>query len=675
MAKPKDPFTPKLSEADTATLTRRLVDAIRIGQSARTKVMEDGGQLDFSYSLYEQQPQMGISRLERPSGGADLTSPIGTQMVDTLTAIACKTVFVDPFWIVEGIGKDAKKAPAVEEFLHWRFEEMRGQAAIVRAISQAFIEEGAVVEACEDAQDIHRTKTVKAKIQRGDDGLMLLDGKTGKPMPQYGDDGEPVPAEDEDGAATDDFVECAHKFTETKRRGASLRLHSLKDFMFLPGHATDPRDVWGRAVRFWMALDDLRQAEEYGTYSNIGKLGTAAERQQRTEHDRNGTNVDVDTASDKAEKELWRVQFYANLTGKMCFYVATVSVEHECIIRLREDWIGRWRTVYLNPYPRNNSVYGYSLILHKLLTTIEGHTAWRNMNCDRGMLKANTPMMRLNGSLWEPSIQPIGPGETITVGDMREVAPMPYEDVSQHAFTREREFYEEAARIVGVSDILASVNPKVQRTLGENEMVTEQSFTRSENPIRNIQEAFEDLGELIHVIEVEALKDVEDGMAPPASIAQNVRFKTPTPDDQSAEDDAAFAFTADMLAGRFRFKPRGSVETADPNRRINNWVNSVRIGEQLAKTNPLFAAKWTSPQVGDALLQQYVDMTKPRDKQAFLAPLPPPPMPMLPGGMPGPPAGAGAPVAPGGPGAPPSFGGEQLLQQLTASLPAQGGVQ
>src|SRR5205085_7395542 len=107
---------------------------------------------------------------------------------------------------------------------------------------------------------------------------------------------------------SEEFTEVAHHYTDTLRRGASLRLHSLKDFLFLPGHAKDRRDVWGQAVRFWMPLDELREAEKYGTYKDIDTLGTHNERQPRAEHDRNGQNVDVDSASDKVEKELWRVQ-------------------------------------------------------------------------------------------------------------------------------------------------------------------------------------------------------------------------------------------------------------------------------------------------------------------------------------------------------------------------------
>lgn len=681
MPKRANPFDIKLSEDAKNTLTRRLCDAVRYGLDARTKLIEDGGALDFAYSLYEQQPQRGISRDTNRYGGADLCSPIGTQMVDTLTEITGKTIFVDPFWIVEGIGKDAAKAPTVEEMTHWRFEEMRGQQVAGQAVQQSFIEEGAIIEVCEDALEIRQCKTVKAGLLRAEDETVVLDGKTGLPMHQTDDSGEPVAAEvDTQGAPLEEFVEVKYHYTETLRRGATLRLHSLKDFLFLPGHARDRRDVWGHAWRFWQALDEIEIAKVHKTYDAdaVALLGTHHERDTRTEQDRTGTDVQVDHGSDKVEKELWRIQFYADLGQGMSFYIATISLQHECLLSVRYDWLGRFRTVYLNPYPRPYSVYGYSMILHKLLTTIEGHTAWRNMNADRSLLNANKPILRLHGSMWDPLTQPMGAGEVLDVGNPNDITTMPFDDVSQHSFQREREFYEEGARIIGISDILASVNPKVSRTLGENEMVTEQSFTRTEGPIRRIQEAFEELGELIHAIEVKTLEEMEGGLAAPSHVAQSVRLRAP--DNAEPGDDAAFAFTHDMVSGRFRFKPRGSVETADPNRRVNNFVNTIKVMQMAVATFPALQPRYASPQVADAINQQIVDVLKLRDKQAFLAPLPPAmPAPMMPG-MPGQPPMPGQPALPPGQppemgtGQPPQFGGSELLAQLASALP-QGGVQ
>jgi hypothetical protein len=674
MAKRTNPYDVTLSPDAKQTLERRLCDAVRYGLDARSKIIDDGGALDFAYSLYEQQPQRGVSRDTNRYGGADLTSPIGTQMVDTLTAIAGKTIFVEPFWIAEGIGKDAAKAPAVEEMIHWRFEEMRGQQTTAEGIRQSYIEEGAVLEVCEDALEVRLCDVVKARVKRADDETMVIDGKTGKPLPEMDEAGDPVPAEtDEATGELEDHVEVKYHYTETIRRGATLRLHSLKDFLFLPGHARDRRDVWGHAWRFWQALDEIEIAALHKVYDPeaVESLGTHNERDTRTEQDRTGTDVQVDHGSDKVEKELWRVQLYADLGQGMSFYIVTLSLQHERILSVRYDWLGRFRTVYLNPYPRPYSVYGYSVILHKLLTTIEGHTAWRNMNADRSLLNANKPILRLHGSMWDPLTQPFGAGEVLDVGDPRDISTMPFDDVTQHSFQREREFYEEAARIIGVSDILASVNPKVSRTLGENEMVTEQSFTRTEDPIRNIQEALEDVGELIHAIEVKTLEEMEGGMEVPSSVGQNVQLRAP--DNSTPGDDAVFAFTPDMVKGRFRFKPRGSTETADPNRRVNNFVNSVKVMQMLLQTFPALQQRYASPQVADAMNQQLVDILKIRDKQAFLAPLLPPmpplgmPMPGHPAMPPGPPQmGQGMP--------PPQFGGSELVSQLAAALP-MGGVQ
>lgn len=683
MAKQKDPFSVKLSAEDEQALTRRLCDAIRVGLEGRTTVIQDGGFLDFAYSLYEQQPQMGISRTPR-QGAADLTSPIGTQMVDTLTSMTVKAMFDDePFLIAEGIGPDAGKQAAVEEFMQWRIEEMRGQATARAAIQQSYIEEGAVLEVCEDAQEVNQVEVIKAKIARDELGAMLLDGKTGKPMAMRDEGGEPVEADD-----LEEYVEVRRQYTEVIRRGASLRTHSLKDFLFLPGHARDRRDVWGMAVRFWMPLSEVTERADHGQYDQkkVDLLGNAHEREQRAEHDRQGLTVEVDHGSDKVEKELWRLQFYANLDGKgLCFYIATISLQHECILRLQHDWIGRFRFGYLNPYPRPHSVYGHSLILHKLLTTIEGHTAWRNMNADRGMLKANAPLKKLNGALWEPEIQPFAPGGVIIVGSMDEVMPFEFEDVSQHAFAREREFYEEAARIAGINDILASVNPKVQRTLGENEMVTQQSFTRAEDPVRNIQETFEDIGELIHAIEVKTLKEMEErgeSIDLPGRVNESLQRKM-QPDPLRPGDDAAFVFSADMVDGRMRFKPRGSLGSADPNRRLNNLVNGLKTMGMAKQMFPALAVRYDSPPVADAVNQMLVDVLEIRDKAPFLAPLPPPmpPQGMLPPGMPpgGPQPGAGIP--PGGPGMPPAMGpggppafGDAMIEQMLATLP-QGAAQ
>lgn len=688
MAKSKrSPFDVKLSDDAERELTTRLCEAIRQAVIGRGDVIQENGRIDYWYSLYEQAPQHGISRDTPRFGGADLTSPIGTQMVDALAARMTKTVFVEPFWIVEGSGDDQKKAAAVEEFDHWRFEDMRGQSIVASALRQSLIEEGSVIEVCEDCVPVQRTETVKAAIARAQDGTALLDPDTGKPMAAGGEDGEPLEAED----PTEEHVEIKRTVTDYLRRGASLRTHSMKDFLFLPGHARNSRDVWGHAWRFWMTLGDLRRAEKRGDVTNIDMLGTSNERDQKAEDDRMGMSVAVDAGSDAVQLELWRVQFYGDLGKGYGCYLVDISEKHSTILSIRADWLNKWRCVYFNPYPRTYSVYGYSLIGGKLDTTIQEHTAWRNMNADRGTLKANAPLKRLHGSQWDPRLQPFGAGEVIDVGDMKEVQPFEFEDVTPQAMDKERACIEDGTRIVGLTDIVLGLNPHVTRTKGENEMVTEQSFVRIDDPIRNVQESLEELGELVHAIEVRAMQDAEEeqaeknagavmGLPAPASVAQSVELRM--------EGDFRGRFTSQMLTGNFRWKPRGSTESADPVRRINAFTNALGLMAELGKVNPALAQRFMSPEMGEALMQWFVDTTKPRDKKPFLMPMP---QPMLPPGMPGGmPMPGGAPMPGGQPGMPPgmpqmppgamghgggapSFG-DNVLQQVLSQMP-HGGAQ
>ncbi len=659
----KDPFDVKLSEDQEREVTDTLVNAIRDAKNARAQAMQEGGWIDFFYSLYEQQSQKGISRDRPRYGGADLTSPIGTENVDSLAARAIKTMFTAPFWIVEGVGKSAKQAPVVEEFMQMRQEQIRLQTTAKKVCTSAFVEYGSVIEVCEDTERIVKREQVKAKVATDALGNMVLDGKTGKPIPQYDEQGAPIPTESDE----EPFVEVMRTWTDYKARGAYVRRRGMKDFVFLPSHAEDMREVWGHANRFFLTLGTIKRGAEDGEYKkkNVDLLGGhSQEREQRTEHDRAGVTVEVNHGSDYVEKELWRVQFWADLGKGYTFYTAIVSEIHDCILSLKYDWLQRFRTVYVNPYPCPYSVYGYSMIGTKLLTTIEEHTARRNQNADRGTLKANAPLKRLHNAHWDPAAQPFGAGEVIDVGDMNEVQPFEFEDVSPQAMQAEQQPVVDAQRIIGLNDIAIGQQSRTSRTLGENQMATQQSFVRTDDPIGNIQEAFEEVGELIHAIEVQALKAQEGpGMDASQAVTQTIQYR----------GDPSFqgTFTAQMLDGQFTFKPRGSVEDADPNRRQQNMVNGLAVLSKWAQLNPEIARRMQSPPFADALMQMWVTEFKPRDRQAFLAPLPPPPMPM---GMPGMgPEGMPPGAPPGAPGAAPeggpSFGGEQVLQQLLAKLP------
>ena len=656
--KPKtSPLDVQLSEEQRAELTRRLVDEIRVGMRARTPHLQDYGYLDFAWSLYEQQSQKGISRDAPRYGSADLTSPIGTENVDALASRAVKTVFVEPLWIVEGVGRSAPQAPIVEEFMQWRQEQMRLQQTCKRGFTSALVETGAVLEVCEDAETFTAKDLVRAEPQRDEFGNVLI--QDGKLLPTYDEQGMPVPALN----ATDGpYVEITHTYEDQRRRGATVRRRSMKDFLFLPSHAEDSREVWGHAVRFYLTIGECRRRATAGTFTTdaVEALGTHQEREPRAEHDRVGVTVEATgVEDDHNEKALWRIQCWLDLgTGLQC-YIAVVSEQHDVILSLRCDWLRKWRTVYLNPYPCPYSVYGYSMMLTKLLTTIEEHTSWRNMNADRATLKANAPLKRMAGETWDPEIQPFSAGTVIDVTSMNGVMPFEFEDVSQGAFRKEEQCVADAQRVIGLNDIAIGQISDKSRTLGENQMATRESFTRTDDPIGNLQEAMEELGELIHAIEVQSLREREVGLEAPTAVAEQISVRH--------GHDFEGTFTADLIDGRFRFKPRGSVESADPNLRIRRFLEGVEVLEGWAAINPSLAARLQSPEFGEALLQQWVTEFKPRDKAAFTAPLQPPPMALPPGqGQP-----PGPPGAAPGPSMGPQFGGDELI----ASMLAQGGVQ
>jgi hypothetical protein len=339
--------------------------------------------------------------------------------------------------------------------------------------------------------------------------------------------------------------------------------------------------------------------------------------------------------------------------GYTC-YLAVVSEQHGVILDLRQDWLQRWRTVYANPYPCPYAVYGYSLILTKLLTTIEEHTAWRNMNADRATLKSNAPMRKLRGEDWDPEAQPFAAGTVITVSDMKGVEPFPFDDVTEQALNKEQGCVADAQRILGLNDIAIGQVSAKARTLGENELATRESFTRTDDPIGNLQEAFEELGSVIHAIEVQTLKDMDDGRQTPATVTDAVKRADTSYDGR---------VTWQMIDGHYRFKPRGSVESADPNQRLKMLVDGIGLLANWAKLNPQIAARMQTPEFGDALMQMFVTEFKPRDKQPFLKPVQPAP-PMLPPGMP-----------PGAPGAPPPGAGapNPLVQAMLAHAAPQGG--
>jgi hypothetical protein len=125
---------------------------------------------------------------------------------------------------------------------------------------------------------------------------------------------------------------------------------------------------------------------------------------------------------------------------------------------------------------------------------------------------------------------------------------------------------------------------------------------------------------------------------------------------------------AAMMEGAFRFKPRGSVETADVNRQRGDFVSFLQLLPQLVQFWPAMGQMiGGNPQAARSVLEQALRLFRFPDRQAILgnnadaamqqAMQPPPAMPGMPPGMPppggmmgGPPPGMPQPpmMPPGG---------------------------
>jgi hypothetical protein len=128
------------------------------------------------------------------------------------------------------------------------------------------------------------------------------------------------------------------------------------------------------------------------------------------------------------------------------------------------------------------------------------------------------------------------------------------------------------------------------------------------------------------------------------------------------------------MEGNYRFKPRGSVETADIRAQRSDFVNFLQVLPQLTQQWPAVGQLLSmNPNAARSVLEQALRLFRFPDRQAVLgseaqqalqmmmAPQPPPPPgmggpPGMPPGPPGmPPGPGGPPMPPGPPGPPPGL--------------------
>lgn len=654
--KPRNTATPyydvDLKADDRRDLITFLCEAVQSAKDSRTATDAD---VEYWHRLYSQ----GLTRIGKQApwaDAADLTSYIGTEKVDALRSRIMRTIFVEPVWTVEGWGDSAGNAPLVEEFHQWQQEQEGLQRYLSRVIHLSLIEPRGVLEVYEDTAERRLRKQMRVGVQ--------LDPMSGTPM--MGDDGEPILVTGPDGR----FVEATElepsaevivDSVERVRRGPAYRVVPWRDFLVLPGHVADKTDVWGYAKRFVRRVSELQARAKAGIYDKeaVAALGTDGNPQTQ-QTDLAGTNVEIAPQWDPAtaEKELWEVLFLRDIDGQGArWYVATISVDQRQILRVQHDDIGAGRYLIFTPFPRpDRACDGYSFVGHKLITTIEEHTAWRNMLADRAALSVQAPMKRMEGALWDPEEQPWGPHQVIDVRNMEEVQPFVVPDMSQPAIEREANILQASERIAGINDVALGTTASQDRTLGEVNLVAEQSFVRMDEVIKNLQETLEELGQVRHVIWKRALAEMPDGLPIPEGVLVGLEQRGT---DVQGMLGADRQMVARAMEGAFRFKPRGSVETADLNRQRSDYVSFLQVLPQLLQFFPalgqLIAGK---PEAARAFLEQALRLFRFPDRQAILGSdmqqalaTAMQPQPMMPGAMPGQPG-----MPPQVPGQPPQMG-------------------
>ena len=371
-----------------------------------------------------------------------------------------------------------------------------------------------MLEVYEDTATRRTRKQMKVALQMDPFTAQPLTNEAGEPTLVQGEDGRYIEATD-----LEPHAEVVVDTEERVRKGPAYRVVPWRDFVVLPEHAADKSEVWGYAKRFTRRLQQLRERVMAGAYDKdaVEALGTQGDQALQT--DVAGVAAVQAPQHDPAtvEKELWEVLLLRDLDGKgERWYVVTVSEQARQMLRVQHDDVGQARYMIFKPFPRSDRwADGFSFVGHKMITAIEEHTAWRNMLADRAALIVQAPIKRLEGALWDPTEVPWGPKAILDVRDMREIEPVQIPDMNAAAIDREREILQASERLAGINDVALGVNAQDQRTLGEVNLVAEQSFVRMDEVVKNLQETLEDLGALRHVIWRRALREGGDDLELP----------------------------------------------------------------------------------------------------------------------------------------------------------------
>jgi hypothetical protein len=682
MAKARDPFEVPLDPEQREQLALRLIAEIEDAESVRTEVIGDNAKLDQWHLLYEG----GDGKLTKDypwPDAANLTSWIGTEKVDSFRARVVKTIFSEPIWTISGWNVDTKQVALIEQFHQWKAEEERLQTYLTKVVHNALIEGTGVLEVSERPilRKIRERKRVL--LQTNEDGEVILDLE-GKPTPMTTPTGDLIDAPDTADHKTTQIL-IVDRMVKV-RGGPQYRVLSLKDFLILPGHAQERKDVWGFAKRVWKRLPELMLMQQMGVYTNVSALGEEDERVVTPEMQREGQGV-ASAKANTAEKEIWEFTFLDDLDqdGVQEWYIATLHKRTRTLLRLQKDDLGQSRYLLFVPFPRTRFIYGYSLIGHKLPTIIDEHTAWRNMITDRSKLVVAAPIKRLIGSVWNPQAVPWSPNAIIPVRDMNEIQAMTIPDVPASAIQREGAILQASERVAGMVDTAAGAHPEQDRTLGEVRTVLGESMIRIEEVVKHLQEALEDLFQIRHEIWKRTLKQGQAKLPKDLQAALEAKGVTVEEGQVTFQD----------LDVPVRGKPRGSVDTADVSVMRQDFIQFMTALTQFSQSVPTFGVLFQDPDLGKELLYQAVRVfrwenrdaiTQAIDKAAEKAKMMqaqqamgggPPQGAPPPGGQkpPGPqkPPGAPAGPTPGGPAGAPSGGANALTRGQNIPVPPPPG--
>lgn len=613
---PRTAFDVRLS-ADTREelgiwLARELDNALSVRSATDAETA-------YYHTLYEQGRTRGGTNSPW-ADAADLTSPIGTEKVDALRSRIVRTVFSEQVWTVEGWGEAAQKAPFVEEFHNWQVETEGFQSVFSKAVHLSLIEPHGVIEVYEDTIRRPIRKKIRAALQVNPADGSVMVGDDLQPLLQQDQEGNyvEVPETDLPTEAPIPSAEVVIDDYELVSHGPRERAIASRDYLRLPGNATERAEIWGHAKRFYRNLDALRERATSGYYDKAAVEDLGTEDERSNDSSLSGEPLPVAPKEDTlAEKELWEVTFLKELdkTG-LRWYVATVHKDKRLLLRLNYDDIGKPRYFPLIPFPKPNSTEGYSFIGNKLITVIEENTAWRNMGADAGSVQLQMPMGRLQGALWDPDDEPIGPKSVITMRQRDEVFAIERSSVDL-SIARERiiDTERQAEKLAGMSDIASGSQPNEDRTLGETQLIAVNSEVRIDEVVRNIQEPLEEIAQVRHLMWKRALSEMPEGLELPQNVLQGLETR--------GADITQFSpnkrMTAAMLEGAFKFKPKGSVETADKPRQQRLFAEGMQALASIATVNPMIGLILQQPKVAKALVERWIYLYGGgMDKQAFL---------------------------------------------------------